>query len=347
MPLIVDTDFSFDVDDVGALCIAHALADRGEAALLGVVFDSGYAEGVGAIDAVNHYYGRPDIPLGSYKSVFGADVPGDYVPNLARGFPNDVKNSSFVPGAAAAYRAMLARAADHSVVIAAIGFMTALRELLRSGPDEISPLSGVDLVARKVRKVIFQGGWYWPLHPDGRTTFNWDCGGAGSTWSPYSLEGCEGAAQHVVMNMPREVQMVFSDIGDEIYHGAQLLRGPSAGCPAGVAANPCRTAYQLHGYGIDMRLGGRQSWDPLIVVAAVRGPEAMNTTEVDVGFHNDVDARGANFWTPPSDPSAERRQSQLTLVGNATDGWRAARADASRALEDLLCATPARLAVQG
>ena len=33
---------------------------------------------------------------------------------------------------------------------------------------------------------------------------------------------------------------------------------------------PCRTAYQLHGYGIDMRLGGRQSWDPLIVVAAVR-----------------------------------------------------------------------------
>ena len=31
VPLIFDTDMSIDVDDVGALCVAHALADAGDA----------------------------------------------------------------------------------------------------------------------------------------------------------------------------------------------------------------------------------------------------------------------------------------------------------------------------
>ena len=70
---------SFDVDDVGAVCVAHALADRGAAEIIGIVYDSGYPYGVGAIDALNHYYGRPNIPLGSYKGPFGETVSGRYV----------------------------------------------------------------------------------------------------------------------------------------------------------------------------------------------------------------------------------------------------------------------------
>eukprot|EP00966_Prymnesium_polylepis_P170943 3951543-Prymnesium_polylepis.1 len=49
---------------------------------------------------------------------------------------------------------------DHSVVIAAIGFTTNIAALLRSPPDEISPLSGTELVSKKVRQVIWQGGLY-------------------------------------------------------------------------------------------------------------------------------------------------------------------------------------------
>ena len=51
--LIVDTDMSIDVDDIGALCAAHALADRGEAELLAVVHDTGLESGVGAIGVIN------------------------------------------------------------------------------------------------------------------------------------------------------------------------------------------------------------------------------------------------------------------------------------------------------
>jgi inosine-uridine nucleoside N-ribohydrolase len=35
--LIIDTDMSGDCDDVGAVCMAHALMDNGEAELLAVV----------------------------------------------------------------------------------------------------------------------------------------------------------------------------------------------------------------------------------------------------------------------------------------------------------------------
>lgn len=124
------------------------------------------------------------------------------------------------------------------------------------------------------------------------------------------------------------VQLLFSDIGDAIYHGGELRRGCAP------ANSPCRQAYRLHPWGISY--AGRQSWDPLVVVAAVRGPEAINTTEVDVGYHNTVDEHGANFWTAGTDA----RQAQLALVGNASDGWRRARADASAMLEQLLCAPP-------
>ena len=291
-PALIDTDLSFDVDDVGAVCIAHALADRGEVDLLGLIFDSGYPEGVGALDALNHYYGRPDVLLGSYKGVFGRDVSGAYVPTLARTFPNTVKHYNQTLDAAAAYRRMLVNAADHSVVIAAIGFMPALRDLLASSPDEISLLDGISLVRQKVRKVVFQGGWYAPLHPNGHSTFNWDCGGAGAAWSPYKTDGCLGAAQYVVHHMPDTVQMVFSDIGDEVYHGGRLIRGSMYGCPAGTADNPCQAAYKLHPWGINY--AGRQSWDPLVVLAAVRGSGG--------GQH-----LGGGHWIPQSIDSRRRQ----------------------------------------
>ena len=70
-PLIVDTDMSFDVDDVGALCMAHALHDLGEASLLAVMHNSGYPQGIGAASVLAHYYGHDDIPLGAYQGEFG------------------------------------------------------------------------------------------------------------------------------------------------------------------------------------------------------------------------------------------------------------------------------------
>ena len=101
VPLIIDTDASFDVDDVVAICLAHALADRGETKILAIVHDAGIPEGIGAVSVLNHYYGRDDILLGAYKGEYGKDgngnwVRGHYVDHLVNNWDSPIRDSSQV-----------------------------------------------------------------------------------------------------------------------------------------------------------------------------------------------------------------------------------------------------------
>ena len=81
-----------------------------------------------------------------------------------------------------------------------------------------SPLSGNDLVAAKVKRVVWQGGWYPPIHGWGVHTYNWDCG-----QGFYDTDGCNGASQYAVNNMPASVEMVYSDVGDEVISGIEFF----------------------------------------------------------------------------------------------------------------------------
>ena len=72
--IIFDTDMLTDFDDVGALACLHALADAGECEILATVSSTRGNASVGAIEVINHYYGRPDLPVGSPK---GMGVMGD------------------------------------------------------------------------------------------------------------------------------------------------------------------------------------------------------------------------------------------------------------------------------
>ena len=324
VPLIIDTDMAFDVDDVGAVCAAHALADLGEAEILLIVHDAGLFEGIGAVATLNTYYGRAQTPLGAFKGRFGDNVRGPYVHDLVTHFPSLHKNYSKVLGCGEAYRKALSQAGDSSVAIAAIGFTTCLRELLASAADSYSPLSGYDLVAQKVDRIVFQGGWYAPLHPDGHETFNWDCG-RGWGFHPED-DGCTWAAQYVLEHMPPNVRLIFSDVGDEVYHGGGLTT-----CAG--HESPCRQAY------VDYLgpHGSRPSWDPVVVVLAVRGPTALHGSLTDVGWHNRADGLGANFWAPTR---RNNTRESVFILNGVYPGWRLSRAAVGMTLENLLCTKP-------
>ena len=92
VPLIFDTDMSIDVDDVGALCVAHALADAGEAELVAVVHNTGLPQGVGGVSVLNHYYGRDDVPMvwrgGRATSLVGTRRRSDFK-NIADEFMDE------------------------------------------------------------------------------------------------------------------------------------------------------------------------------------------------------------------------------------------------------------------
>jgi inosine-uridine nucleoside N-ribohydrolase len=158
--LIIDTDMSTDCDDVAALCLAHAMMDTGEVELLAVVHDTGLDTGVGAVASINQYYNRPHIPIGAYKGNYSAQNRGSYVDDLVAHSLAKIKNYSQVPDAVSVYRSVLASAPNHSVAISSIGFTTNLEALLRSKGDSSSLLSGVDLIAQKVKMVAWMGGRY-------------------------------------------------------------------------------------------------------------------------------------------------------------------------------------------
>ena len=62
--LLFDTDFGGDADDLGALAMLNHFHNKGEAELLGVFCWNAEQYAVSGIDAVNTYYGNPDIPIG-------------------------------------------------------------------------------------------------------------------------------------------------------------------------------------------------------------------------------------------------------------------------------------------
>lgn len=280
--VILDTDFAGDVDDVGALAVLHALADAGEAEILGVTISSGNRYAARAVDTINTYYGRPDIPIGAtWDPAVSPDSA--YTLELALDFPNDI---DIVPDAVALYRQLLSEQPDHSVTIVSVGFLTNLHNLLASEPDALSALNGSELVAAKVAKLVAMGG-HFPtseLHPDGRE---------------YNFALDTEAAYTVIPQWPTPIIFSGFEIGVDIETGALL----EAKTPED---NPVRVAYNLFNGGT-----GRSSWDLTAVHVAVRG--LADVWQLCGPGYVSVYPEGRNDWE-----SAQRQYAHYYMVNQAS-----------------------------
>ena len=145
--IIYDTDICLDVDDVGALALLHALENKGESKLLAVVFNEVHPNGAPAIDAINTWYGRGDIPIGIYKDTLNKPDKSPYLDAVAK-FPHDIK-ASYAPSALNVYRKALKGQPDGSVTIISVGFLNNLNDLLIAEPK---------LVAKKVKELVIMAG---------------------------------------------------------------------------------------------------------------------------------------------------------------------------------------------
>jgi len=145
--VIFETDMCSDVDDVGALAMLHALADRGEVDILAVCFNEVHKSGIAAIDAINTWYGRGDIPLGIYKGALDSPDESRYLDALA-GFPHDLTSDS-APSALEVYIKLLRQQPDKSVTIISVGFLNNLHDLLKFDRD---------LIAAKVVELVVMAG---------------------------------------------------------------------------------------------------------------------------------------------------------------------------------------------
>lgn len=154
--VIFDTDMDSDCDDVGALALLHALADRGEAEILATVVSSRNEWSPACVAAINGFYGRPALPIGCPKQG-GASKPSKYARAIAERFPQEAGLADKVPDAMLVYRRALSAQADQSVVIVTVGYLTNIANLLKLPADGMTP-SGMDLVKRKVKLWVCMGG---------------------------------------------------------------------------------------------------------------------------------------------------------------------------------------------
>ena len=108
------------------------------------------------------------VRLGAFKGRFGENITGRYIDHLVETFPAPVQHYDQVQctvlyctvlyctvlcqveDAVTVLRRSLAEAEDRSLVIASLGFLHNLHQLLQSPGDSLSPASGYELVRDKV-----------------------------------------------------------------------------------------------------------------------------------------------------------------------------------------------------
>ncbi len=158
---ILDTDIGNSLDDLLALDILHHYCLQGKINLLAVMINHDVPLAPQAADVFNTWYDAGQTPLGMVTDgVKDSHIWEDYAPLLCNcdSYRRTISDYSSLPDAVALYRKILAKSDDKSVTILSIGFLTNISRLLESGPDEYSPLTGIDLVKRKVRSVVAMCG---------------------------------------------------------------------------------------------------------------------------------------------------------------------------------------------
>jgi len=253
--VIFDTDMGPDYDDVGAIALLHAFADSGKATILATMASNKY-EGVAAVlNLFNTYFGRPDIPIGVPRgnAVDQRDTQ-HWTDSLLRRYPHPIELNDEAEDAVTLYRRVLAGQPDHSVVIITVGFLTNLQGLLHSAADKYSGLSGLELVRRKVKRLVsmagkFPAGWEFNVLKDA------------------------AASQDVFSRWPTPVLFSGFEIGVRIKCGLPLVRDGS------IHDDPVKDVFRISLPLAAEDSAGRSSWDETAVLVGVCGYAPYYTVE--------------------------------------------------------------------
>lgn len=288
--LVFDTDMGNDTDDVMALCMIHALQSRGMVDLLAVTVTKDHPQAAAFVDAVNTFYGRPDVLIGVVRN--GATPePGKF--NLLADaknedgslrYPHDLASGADAPEAVGLLRKLLAAQPDNSVVLVQTGFFTNFQRLLASQPDAASPLGGRELIAKKVKVLSIMAGAF--------QTVDWN-----TRHLEYNVVKDIPAAQSLAKNWPTPV--VWS--GYEIGVAAAFPHVSIEQDLEYVKHHPLKESYVLY----NPPPHDRPTWDPTSLLVAVfpdRGYFGLSPAGTVT-----VEDNGATWFRPARDGKGRDR----------------------------------------
>jgi purine nucleosidase len=292
VPLIVDNDLSSNADDVGMLATAFALQQEGLANVLAVVVDSesGHAaiqaNSWKCVAAIDNFYGDPTVSIGTQTS--DNQAPDDDIPDLVGPCAQLAPNPPPQPATAVTvYRQALVSAADDSVVIATGGYLGALDALLNSPADGISPLTGKQLIAQKVKMLVVMGGSYGSLQPSTgwETNLHDDAVSAQDLSTNWPTMACAGATCPPIVWSGYEIGAVVQSGGWPFPPGQTI----SSTHPH---YSPVRAAYEAF-VGPNNSI---PSWDLTPVYYAINPTDPV--WELSASGTNEIDSNGYNTFIP-------------------------------------------------
>ncbi|MEM9644944.1 MAG: nucleoside hydrolase [Planctomycetota bacterium] len=258
VPLIFDTDIGNDCDDVLALGMIHALQSRGECELLAVTITKDHSLAAPFTDAVNTFYGRPDIPIGVCRSGVTSHVGKfNVLANEKSGdrfrYPHDLLSGADAPDAVDVLRQTLAAAADGSVVIAQVGFSTNLIGLMDSVADSASDANGIELIRQKVKSIHVMAGAFTQIVGDSGHLYD---------HKEYNVVKDIPAAKRLATEWPTPIVWSGFEIGKNLpYPHQSILQDYDY-----VDHHPLAEAYTLY----NPPPHNRPTWDLTSVLQAVR-----------------------------------------------------------------------------
>ena len=279
--VIFETDIGNDIDDALALDMLYKYMDQDKIDLLAVMLNKCAPAPAEFMDIMGTWYGYPDIPVGIVRD--GADDPwGQYAQKVvdlndedgSHMFERSHTGYDKLLDAHILYRKILAQQPDNSVVISTVGFSTNLARLLDTPADEYSPLTGKELVARKVKLLVPMAGHM-----------------ADTTYCEYNVIKDIPAAQKVFAEWPTKMVVSPFEVGLAIeYPGASMREDFGWANP-----HPLVEAYRAWAGHLDY---DRPTWDLTSVLYAVEGDSWFTMSEPGNIVIKD---NGASIFTPCED----------------------------------------------
>ncbi len=212
--VIFDTDMGNDCDDVMAQVMLFAYAQSGKADILCIAINKQNKYSPIFTRLICEYYGFDNLPIymidGGVEPKDGHYLRQTLEAKNADGtlrFPVKNSNEKFEETISGLRKTLVAQP-DNSVVYISVGFLTNIAKLLKSGPDEISSLSGKELVAKKVKYISLMGGGFAPTLFWGRKL--------DKVYPEYNILRDAESSRYVFENTPVEIVLSPFEVGEKM-----------------------------------------------------------------------------------------------------------------------------------
>ena len=240
--LLFGTDWWTDCDDVAALDLLLKAHRSGLIDLKAIGVSSVMRYSAPSVKSVCEEQGLGEIPIGLDTGAERKGLFCLYQKKLAAHCGSGFVNEG-CPEAYRLYRSVLSSLPGKAVIVD-VGFPTILAELLASGPDEYSDLTGVQLVESKVSEAVVMGG-------------RWDKK-TGREYNFCAYKRNRRAAAYLCERCPVPLTFLGYEVGKDVITGGKTVPGLTG------------VAYAAH-----LSPKGRPSWDPMTALFAIVGDAGM------------------------------------------------------------------------